>query len=218
MTATVETILDSTNKQLISVSNCRGVDRSQCWHSHLMRWLERTFPLGDAQDKSQVSYRFIDLAKSATGSTFFSYCWQSELALRKKQTPYLWGEGPDLVIVETGINDVVSPTDFSDRTTAQSYAQDFESLLSQLKDLPSRPAIVVLDAASQLLEKLQGFNQAAEFTTHLAAGVWLDVPIISAKSALMTPGGAGDIGETGDLYLAEYALTQLSRSPFPFSC
>ncbi|KAK9894864.1 hypothetical protein P389DRAFT_196942 [Cystobasidium minutum MCA 4210] len=186
-----------------SVSNCRGVDRGQCWHSHLMRWLSKTFPLGDPQDKTQVSYRFIDLAKSATGSTFFSYCWQSELVLRKKQTPYLWGEGPDLIIVETGINDVVSPNDFVDTATGQSYARDFESLLWQLKSLPSRPAVVVLDAASKLLEKLQGFNQAAEFTTHLAASVWMDVPVISAKSALMTAAASEELSEAEDLYLAD---------------
>lgn len=168
-----------------------------------MRWLSTAFPLGDSQDKAQVSYRFIDLAKSATGSTFFSYCWQSELALRKKQTPYLWGQGPDLVIIETGINDVVSPTDFINKETSQSYERDFESLLQQLKDLPSRPAVVVLDAASKLLEKTQAFYRAAEFSTHLAPSVWLDVPVISAKTALLTLQDSGNAGIAQDLYLAE---------------
>lgn len=168
-----------------------------------MRWLSKVFPLGDAQDKTQVSYRFIDLAKSATGSTFFNYCWRSELAVRKKQTPYLWGDGPDLVIIETGINDVVFPSDFVAKESTQSYEKDFESLLRQLKDLPSMPAVIVLDAASRLLEKTQGFYQAAEFTTHLAPSVWMDVPIISAKSALLALREKDYTGGLKDLYLAE---------------
>lgn len=168
-----------------------------------MRWLSNMFPLGSAQDRSQVSYRFIDLAKSATGSAFFSYCWQSELELRKKNTPYYWGEGPDLVIIETGINDVVSPGDFTSKRTRQSYATDFESLLWQVKSLPSRPAVVVLDAPSKLLERTQGFNRAAEFTTHLTPSVWLDVPVISGKTALLTASAKMENGAIEDLYLAE---------------
>ena len=168
-----------------------------------MRWLSSTFPLGDVRDKSQVSYRFIDLAKSATGSTFFSYCWHSELVLRKKRTPYLWGEGPDLVVIETGINDVVSPSDFTDKETRQSYQSDFESLLLQMKSLPSRPAVVVLDAPSRLLQNTQGLHKAAEFTTHLAPSVWLDVPVISGKTALLTPTAKMEMGDLVELYLAE---------------
>jgi hypothetical protein len=168
-----------------------------------MRWLSNVFPLGDAREKDQISYRFVDLAKSATGSSFFSYCWKSELSLRKKDTPFLWGEGPDLVIIETGINDVVAPTDFVNHQTGQSYDKDFESLLKQLDSLPSQPAIVILEAASKLLARAQGFHQAAEFSTHLVPSVWMDVPVISAKSALMTPKGSEDAELLGNLFLAE---------------
>lgn len=168
-----------------------------------MRWLSSTFPLGDERDSSQVSYRFIDLAKSATGSTFFSYCWHSELVIRKKHTPHLWGEGPDLVIIETGINDVVSPSDFIDKKTSQSYQSDFESLLVHMKSLPSRPAVVVLEAPSRLLQNIQGFQKAPEFTTHLAPSVWLDVPVISGKTALFTPKAKVETGNMEELYLAE---------------
>lgn len=192
---------------MFSVSNCRGVDRSVCWHSHLMRWLSDTFPLGAASDRSQVTYRFIDLAKSATGSVFYNYCWQSELVLRRKHTPSFWGKGPDLVIIETGINDVVSVADFTSKKTTQSYQADFRSLLWQMKSLPSRPAVVVLDAASRMLAETQAFHNAAEFTMHLAPSIWLDVPVISGKTALLTPQAERRQFDQ-DLYLAE------SVSPF----
>lgn len=166
-----------------------------------MRWLANMFPLD--QHEQQAQYRFIDLAKSATGSTFFSYCWHSELVLRKKHMPSYWGDGPDLIIIETGINDVVSPSDFTTKASSQSYEDDFESLLWQLKSLPSRPAIVVLDAASRLLDKRQALHESAEFTTHLGPSVWLDVPVISAKTGLLIPEGQRDLEKLGDLYLAE---------------
>ena len=149
------------------------------------------------------SHRFIDLAKSATGSSFFSYCWESELAIRKKTGPFAWGDGPDLVIIETGINDVVLPTDFFAKSTSQSYSTDFESLLLQIKGLPSRPAVVVLDAASKLLSGIQNFHDSAEFATHLVPSVWLDVPVISAKAALSTPVAEKDAEQMGEIFLIE---------------
>lgn len=190
-----------------TVSNCRGVARSLCWHSHLMRWLSKALPLGNGADRSQVSYRFIDLAKSATGSVFYSYCWKSELILRRKNTPYIWGEGPDLVIIETGINDVVSLQDFVGEQTSQTYQEDFQSLLQQLKSLPSKPAVVVLDAPSRLLAKTQKFHNAAEFAMHLAPSIWLDVPVISGKMALQTPRASRQqLDDFQDIYLAESVL------------
>ena len=155
------------------------------------------------QYPQHASHRLLDLSKSATGSSFFSYCWESEVTIRKKAGPFAWGNGPDLVIIETGINDVVIPSDFTTKSTSQSYSKDFESLLLQMKNLPSKPAVIVLEAASKLLAYAQGFHSSAEFASHLVPSVWLDVPVISAKTAFMTPMAGHDMEQLGELFLTE---------------
>lgn len=124
------------------------------------------------------SSRLVNVAKSATGSAFFAYCYKEHMELRGKDTPALIGNGPDLVVLEFGVNDVWPQTETATR--------DFEKLLRTLRTLPSSPAIVILEAASLLLAQTSSFTTNAEYL-HLPAAQFYDIPILSAKQSLFGP-------------------------------
>lgn len=66
---------------------------------------------------------------------------------------------------------------------------------------------MVLDAASRLLARTQSFHNAAEFAMHLAPSVWLDVPVISGKAAMLTPRAKREqLNDFQDIYLAESVI------------
>jgi hypothetical protein len=120
--------------------------------------------------------RLIDGSKSATGSAFYTYCFQEEMTVRRKNIE--WGKGPDLILLEFGVNDVWP--------TGEVAIRDFEKLLRQLRSMPSNPAIVILEAASLLLAQTTATTSTAEYL-HLPAAQFYDVPILSAKQALFGP-------------------------------
>ncbi|GAA6061370.1 hypothetical protein JCM10212_005824 [Sporobolomyces blumeae] len=126
--------------------------------------------------RRRPSTRLIDGSKSATGSAFFAYCFEEEMTLRRKNVD--WGKGPDLVLLEFGVNDVYPHDEVATR--------DFEKLLRTLRSLPSNPAIVALEAASLLLASTTSFTSNAEYL-HLPAAQFYDVPVLSAKQALFGP-------------------------------
>lgn len=123
--------------------------------------------------------RLINGAKSATGSAFYAYCFEAEMAARGKSDK--WGKGPDLVVLEFGVNDVWP--------TSPVASRDFERLLTHLRALPSAPALVILEAASLLLARTQPATTAAEYL-HLAPAHFHDVPVLSTKHALFGPATA----------------------------
>ncbi|GAA5940836.1 SGNH/GDSL hydrolase family protein [Sporobolomyces koalae] len=126
--------------------------------------------------RQRPSTRLINGSKSATGSSFFAYCYEEEMDLRGKN--FELGKGPDLVVLEYGVNDVVPHDEVATR--------DFEKHLRALRSLPSRPAVVVLEAASLLLASTTSFTMNAEYL-HLPAAQFYDVPVLSAKQALLGP-------------------------------
>jgi lysophospholipase L1-like esterase len=193
------------------VSNCRGVDpKSECWHSHLTRWLQHTLPLeGDGRvsrhhhrprsvefvippsmdvhpavsaskvlRRKRPLHQLINGAKSATGSSFFAHCLNTSMSIRRQRIN--WDRGIDLVVVEFGVNDVWPSTTLATR--------HFEQLIRQLRSLPSKPAIVILEAASLLLARTT-FGDAkvamVEYL-HLPVAHFYDVPLLSAKDALFS--------------------------------
>lgn len=85
-----------------------------------------------------------------------------------------WGTGPDLVVLEFGVNDVW-PADL----TAQ---KDFERLLYSLRGMESSPAIIILEATSLFLKDTEGRSSAVEM--HLPAALAQDVVILSAAKAI----------------------------------
>lgn len=123
--------------------------------------------------------RIINAAKSATGSAFYAYCFEAEMAVRGKNRG--WGKGPDLVVLEFGVNDVWPTTEVATR--------DFERLLFHLRSLPSAPAIIILEAASLLLAQTLPAHTSAEYL-HLAPAHFHDVPILSTKHPLFGPTSA----------------------------
>ncbi|KAL8290379.1 hypothetical protein RQP46_002637 [Phenoliferia psychrophenolica] len=123
--------------------------------------------------------RLINAAKSATGSAFYAYCFEAEMLARGKSAK--WGRGPDLIVLEFGVNDVWP--------TSAVATRDFERLLSYLRALPSKPALVILEAASLLLARTQPSTSAAEYL-HLAPAHFHDVPVLSTKHALFGPSPA----------------------------
>ncbi|KAM0753326.1 hypothetical protein T439DRAFT_323958 [Meredithblackwellia eburnea MCA 4105] len=134
---------------------------------------EPTAPGGRKRPISQV----INAAKSATGSAYYAYCFDAEMDTRGKRRS--WGPGPDLVVLEFGVNDVWPLTDVATR--------DFERLIVHLRSLPSRPGIVILEAASLLLaQTAPGPTSTAEYL-HLAPAHFHDIPILSTKQALFGP-------------------------------
>ncbi|KAK4054483.1 hypothetical protein OIV83_000977 [Microbotryomycetes sp. JL201] len=123
--------------------------------------------------RGQPVTRLINASKSATGSSFFAYCLDEELTARRKNVE--WHKGPDLVIIEVGINDVF-PLD-------ETATRDFERLLRTLREMPSNPAVIALEAASLLLAQTTSTTSNAEYL-HLPAAQFYDVPVLSAKPAL----------------------------------
>lgn len=126
--------------------------------------------------RQRPSTRLINGSKSATGSSFFAYCYDEEMNLRGKNVEL--GKGPDLVILEYGVNDVHPHDEVATR--------DFEKHLRALRSLPTKPAVIVLEAASLLLASTTSFTQNAEYL-HLPAAQFYDVPVLSAKQALFGP-------------------------------
>ncbi|GAA5875651.1 hypothetical protein JCM1840_003164 [Sporobolomyces johnsonii] len=126
-----------------------------------------------ASSRRKPSLKLINGSKSATGSAFFAYCFEEEMTLRRKNVD--WGKGPDLIVLEYGVNDVYPHDEVAMR--------DFEKLLRTLRSLPSNPALVILEAASLLLASTTGFTSNAEYL-HLPAAQFYDVPVLSAKQAL----------------------------------
>lgn len=129
-----------------------------------------------ASSRRHPSTRLINGSKSATGSAFFAYCFDEEMTLRRKNLD--WGKGPDLIILETGVNDVWPG--------GQAATRDYEKLLRTLRSMPSNPAIIALEAASLLLASTTGMMANAEYD-HLPAAHFYDVPVLSAKHALFGP-------------------------------
>ncbi|GAA5961170.1 hypothetical protein JCM21900_005887 [Sporobolomyces salmonicolor] len=123
--------------------------------------------------RRKPSTKLINGSKSATGSAFFAYCFDEEMSLRRKNVD--WGKGPDLIVLEYGVNDVYPHDEVAMR--------DFEKLLRTLRSLPSNPALVILEAASLLLASMTSFTSNAEYL-HLPAAQFYDVPILSAKQAI----------------------------------
>ena len=116
--------------------------------------------------------RLINSAKSATGSAFFAYCFEQEMKFRRKSTE--WGTGPDLIILEFGVNDVYPVDEMAQR--------DFERLLYKLRGMASNPAIIILEAASLFLKDTEGRGSAVDI--HLRAAIAQDVVILSAAKAI----------------------------------
>jgi hypothetical protein len=85
------------------------------------------------------------------------------------------GDGPDLVIMEFGINDV-----WPINETAK---KDVERLLRVLRGLPTNPAIIILDAASLKLAQTYQTEENPE-ALHRPAAEFYDIPILSMKSAM----------------------------------
>lgn len=133
----------------------------------------KTVKSGSGKSRRRPSTKLINGSKSATGSAFFAYCFDEEMTLRRKNVD--WGLGPDLVILETGVNDVWPG---GERAT-----RDFEKLLRTLRSLPSKPAVIALEAASLLLASTASMSSNAEYD-HLPAAHFYDVPVLSAKQAL----------------------------------
>lgn len=138
----------------------------------------------------------IDGSRSATGSAFYAYCFEEEMTLRRKKAD--WGKGPDLVVVETGVNDVWPG--------GEQAMHDFERLLRTLKALPSRPAVIALEAASLLLASTSGAHLNPEYQ-HLPPAHYYDVPVLSAKNALFGPSPvrskSGDAGSVDRYFLPD---------------
>ncbi|GAA5820117.1 hypothetical protein JCM11251_005487 [Rhodosporidiobolus azoricus] len=129
-----------------------------------------------SSSRRRPSTKLINGSKSATGSAFFAYCFDEEMTLRRKNVD--WGKGPDLIIIESGVNDVWPG--------GEQATRDFERLLRRLRSLPSDPAIISLEAASLLLASTSSTTANAEYD-HLPAAHYYDVPILSAKHALFGP-------------------------------
>lgn len=148
--------------------------------------------------RAKPVHRLINGSKSATGSSFFAYCYDDEMALRGKLAE-LGPRGPDLVVLEYGVNDVYPLDD--------SATSDFERLVRHLVSLESRPAVVILESASLLLASSSPREQArpAEYL-HLPVAQFYDVPILSVRQSLF--GGRSPLARGGklsikDLFLAD---------------
>lgn len=153
---------------------------------------------GSVPHRRLPSIKVIQGSKSATGSAFFASCFDSEMTLRRKNVD--WGLGPDLVIVETGVNDVWPG--------GEQATRDYENLLRKLRSLPSKPAVVALEAASLLLASTGGMTANAEYD-HLPAAHFYDVPVLSAKHALFGPLPFHSSSSPASLSIDDFFLSDL---------
>ncbi|GAA5850391.1 hypothetical protein JCM8547_001860 [Rhodosporidiobolus lusitaniae] len=150
--------------------------------------------------RRRPSTKLIQGSKSATGSAFFAYCFDEEMTLRRKNVD--WGLGPDFILVESGVNDVWPGGEHATR--------DFEKLLRRLRSMPSKPAVIALEAASLLLASTTAATANAEYD-HLPAAHFYDVPILSAKNALFgpTPGLLSSSSTSAPLKIEDLFLPDL---------
>lgn len=141
----------------------------------------RGAPRARTPPRRRPSTRLIDGSRSASGSAFYAYCFEEEMTLRRKNVD--WGKGPDLVVVESGVNDVWPG--------GEQAMRDFERLLRTLKSLPSKPAVIALEAASLLLASTAGAHASPEYL-HLPAAHFYDVPVLSARNLVFRPRAPSD--------------------------
>lgn len=147
----------------------------------LRRHERRAAPRARVQSRRRPSTRLIDGSRSASGSAFYAYCFEEEMTLRRKNVD--WGKGPDLVVVESGVNDVWPG--------GEQAMRDFERLVRTLKSLPSKPAVIALEAASLLLASTAGAHASPEYL-HLPAAHFYDVPVLSARNLVFRPRAPSD--------------------------
>lgn len=154
----------------VTVSICHGLAQSDCWPNLIKDYFRRNFD-SSSTDAAPIT-ELINLSQPATGSSYFGYCYPMEVELRSGGR---LGDGPDLVIMEFGINDV-----WPINETAK---KDVERLLRRLRGLKSNPAVIILDAASLKLGRTYKTEDNPE-SLHLPAAEFYDIPILSMKSAL----------------------------------
>lgn len=156
------------------VSICHGVPQSDCWPNLIKDYFRNAFD--SLPGRSRPITEAINLSQPATGSSYFSYCLPIEKKLRSGGR--LGKKGPDLVILEFGINDVWPINEVAKK--------DVERLLRVLRGGESQPAVIILDAASLKLADTYTTEENPE-SLHLPAATYYDVPVLSVKAAMFGP-------------------------------
>lgn len=125
------------------------------WWSFPQAWLFETF--GEEQ------VEFVDAARPAVDSSFFSWCWTSDVGL-----------DVDLVFLETAVND---------EYTEQSL-NDAEDLLRSILQLQTEPAVVYVDAFALRTQSGRG-GQLNGGDAHAPLSAYYDVPQISLRGPVL---------------------------------
>lgn len=102
---------------LTPVTKGHGVNENERWPDRLHGFLKDFYA-------PKTDIPVINGASPATGSDYFSYCFALHIPTNV-----------DLVIIELGINDVGKPEDL----------ETMEDLLRGVLDLPSQPAVMLLE-------------------------------------------------------------------------
>ncbi|KAJ9117453.1 hypothetical protein QFC22_004303 [Naganishia vaughanmartiniae] len=142
-----------------SVTGGFGVSTEEIWFSRFTNWFERFAQPTTAGDQDRMSYLKVNGAIPATGSDYFSFC--SALHIPHNSS---------LILVELSINDEYLP---------EEHTANIENLLRGLLELPSRPAVIVVQAL-----EFNSPRMANGGDVHLPVAVYYDIPVISMRNPL----------------------------------
>ncbi|CAK9784892.1 hypothetical protein CC85DRAFT_271612 [Cutaneotrichosporon oleaginosum] len=152
-----------------SVSAGHGMHRSKEDEAHIMHrvlfdHLDSQFPAAEPAAEGRVEKGgkrnvYWNGAQPARGSDYFSYC--SALHLNRDV---------DLVIVELAINDPFG----------LNYVQHFENLVRSLLELPSQPAVLVVNSFALSFERISMGGDL-----NFGNAQFYDLPVVSARNALL---------------------------------
>jgi len=133
-----------------------AIAHDQIWHQWVVRDLVSRF--------GAEAVEYVEGAKAATDSSYFEWCYPAHI-----------GIDADLVLVELAVND-----DF----TAEHFAAS-ETLLRSLLNLPSAPAVILVDSFALLNARGRPMSlNGGDAHAHLA--LRYDVPNVSLRSAALT--------------------------------
>ncbi|ORX35756.1 hypothetical protein BD324DRAFT_631543 [Kockovaella imperatae] len=135
-----------------SITRGHQVYAHEVWFVKLKEWLDSFWP-------NDIDIVATNGAVPASGSDYFSFCFPIHIP-----------ENSDLILVELAVNDAGEPE----------YADSMENLLRGLLDLPSKPAVILLEA----MAFSNGGMGGGGGRMHLPVAQYYDVPVINQRHPL----------------------------------
>jgi len=142
----VEAVRSDPSTHLTTVTKGHQVNRDEIWFHKLGQWLQKFVG-------NDITITSVNGAAPATGSDYFSFCFPLHIPTDS-----------DLVLVELAVNDEGIPE----------HVENMENLLRGLLDLPTKPAVILVEAIAFSTGGMAGGGGRM----HLPVAQYYDVPVI----------------------------------------